>query len=36
LFIPGCSVRTAYDCALADFAAVAKRAIEPAAVDRAN
>jgi 4-phytase/acid phosphatase len=37
VFIPGCSVRNAtYDCALADFVAVAKRVIDPDAADRVN
>jgi 4-phytase/acid phosphatase len=35
VFIPGCSTRNAtFDCALEDFVSVAKRAIDPASVDR--
>jgi 4-phytase/acid phosphatase len=35
VFIPGCSTRNAtFDCALEDFVAVAKRAIDPASADR--
>ena len=37
LFIPGCSVRNAtFDCPLAAFVAVAKRAIDPRSVDLVN
>jgi len=35
VFIPGCSTRNAtFDCALADFVKVSKRAIDPASADR--
>lgn len=37
LFIHGCSVRNAtFDCALADFVALAKRVVDPDAADRTN
>jgi 4-phytase/acid phosphatase len=37
VFIPGCSNRDAtFDCALADFVSVAKRAIDPASADKAH
>jgi 4-phytase/acid phosphatase len=38
IFIPGCSTGggTTFDCALADFVSVAKRAIDPASADKAN
>ena len=37
VFIPGCSTRKAtFDCTLADFVTVSKRAIDPASADKVN
>ncbi len=37
VFIPGCSTRNAtFDCTLADFVTVSKRAIDPASADRVH